>query len=363
MQDSEANLTRSTLGVAFIAISAAASLWILSPFLLALCWATTIVIATWPVMTALQTRVGGNRSIAAMVMTLLLLFVFVLPLVLIVTTVLSHSHDIGDWVNSAQTFKIPTAPRWVADLPMVGEPTARFWNEFAQAGFAPLKPYAARAFSWFASQLGTLGAALVHILFTVVIAAILYVTGDTAAFGVRLFCRRLAGDRGDRAAVLAAQAVRGVALGVVVTALAQTAVSGVGRAITGMPLAGPLTLVILALCIAQLGPTLVLVPAVIWMYLYGDSNAWATVLLIFSVIAGTMDNVLRPYLIKKGADLPILLIFAGVIGGLISVGVVGIFVGPVVLAVTYRLLEEWVRESPAPGSTATAPPRRPESTD
>ena len=208
-----------------------------------------------------------------------------------------------------------------------------------------------------------MGSALVHILFTVVIAAILYVTGDTAAAGVRLFCRRLAGDRGDRAAVLAAQAVRGVALGVVVTAVAQTAVSGVGLAISGMPLAGPLTLLILALCVAQLGPALVLVPAVIWMYLYGDSNAWATVLLVFSVIAGTMDNVLRPYLIKKGADLPILLIFAGVIGGLISVGVVGIFVGPVVLAVTYRLLEEWVRESPAHGLAPTVAPRRPESAD
>ena len=333
-----------------------ASLWILSPFLLALCWATTIVIATWPAMTALQARVGGNRSIAAMVMTLLLLLVFVLPLVLVVIAVLSHTHDIGDWVNSAQTFKIPAAPRWVADLPIVGQSTARYWNDFSEAGFAPLKPYAKQVFSWFASQLGTVGAALVHILFTVVIAAILYATGDAAAIGVRLFCRRLAGDRGDRVVVLAAQAVRGVALGVVVTALAQTAISGIGLAISGMPLAGPLTLLILALCIAQLGPPLVLVPAVIWMYLYGDSNAWATVLLVFSVIAGTMDNVLRPYLIKKGADLPILLIFAGVIGGLISVGVVGIFVGPVVLAVTYRLLEEWVRESPAPGPAATVAP-------
>jgi len=143
--------------------------------------------------------------------------------------------------------------------------------------------------------------------------------------------------------VLAGRAVRGVALGVVVTALAQTAVSGIGLAVSGTPFAGPLTLLILALCIAQLGPTLVLVPAVIWMYGYGD-HLWATVLLVFAIVAGTMDNVLRPILIKRGADLPLLLIFAGVIGGLLSVGVVGIFVGPVVLAVTYRLLEEWVNE-------------------
>jgi len=141
--------------------------------------------------------------------------------------------------------------------------------------------------------------------------------------------------------------MRGVALGVLVTAIAQTTVSSIGLFLAGVPLAGPLTVLTLLLCIAQLGPTLVLAPAVVWMYV-SDQPTWGTVLLVFAVIAGTMDNVLRPYLIKKGADLP-LLIFAGVIGGLLSIGVVGIFVGPVVLAVTYKLLYEWVIDtSPVP---------------
>ena len=110
-----------------------------------------------------------------------------------------------------------------------------------------------------------------------------------------------------------------------------------------MPLAALLTAAMFLLCIAQIGPLLVLAPAVIWLYWSGDS-LWGTVLLVVSVVVVTLDNVLRPILIRKGADLPLLLVFAGVIGGLISFGLIGIFVGPVVLAVTYTLLESWVRE-------------------
>jgi len=143
--------------------------------------------------------------------------------------------------------------------------------------------------------------------------------------------------------VLAGQAIRAVALGVVVTALAQTVLAGIGLAVAGVPFAGLLTGVILLLCIAQVGPILVLVPAVVWLY-WTDQGAWGTALLVWTVIVGLMDNVLRPILIRKGADLPLLLIFAGVIGGLVAFGIVGLFVGPVVLAVAYTLLQQWIAE-------------------
>jgi predicted PurR-regulated permease PerM len=195
----------------------------------------------------------------------------------------------------------------------------------------------------------------------VVITAILYMTGETAARGVRRFARRLAADRGDDAVVLAGQAIRAVALGVVVTALVQTAAAGAGLAIAGIPYAAVLTAIILILCIAQLGPILVLAPAVGWLYWSGDA-VWGSVLLVWTVLVGALDNVLRPMLIKRGADLPLLLIFAGVLGGLISFGVIGLFVGPVILGVTYRLLESWIADidrpsgagaGPAPGTAAT----------
>ena len=164
-----------------------------------------------------------------------------------------------------------------------------------------------------------------------------------AAKGVRRFARRLAGDRGENSVILAGQAIRAVALGVVVTAIIQTAAAGLGLFVAGIPYAGLLTAVIFILCIAQLGPILVLAPAVAWLYWTGDAT-WGTVLLIWTVLVGALDNVLRPILIRRGADLPLLLIFAGVIGGLVGFGIIGLFVGPVVLAVTYRLLESWVAD-------------------
>jgi len=164
---------------------------------------------------------------------------------------------------------------------------------------------------------------------------------------VRRFARRLADERGENSVVLAGQAIRAVALGVVVTAVAQSTLAGLGLAVAGIPYAAVLTAIIFILCIAQLGPILVLAPAVGWLYWSGDP-IWGTVLLVWTVIVGTMDNFLRPVLIKRGADLPLLLIFVGVIGGLISMGIIGLFVGPTVLAVTYRLLESWISDIDKP---------------
>ncbi|MGH2361944.1 MAG: AI-2E family transporter, partial [bacterium] len=178
---------------------------------------------------------------------------------------------------------------------------------------------------------------------TVIVTAILYSTGETAARGVRRFARRLADDRGENSVILAGQAIRAVALGVVVTALVQSALAGIGLAVAGIPYATVLTAIIFIFCIAQLGPILVLAPAVGWLYWTGDP-VWGTVLLVWTVIVGSIDNFLRPVLIKRGADLPLLLIFVGVIGGLVSMGIIGLFVGPVLLAVTYRLLESWISD-------------------
>jgi predicted PurR-regulated permease PerM len=206
---------------------------------------------------------------------------------------------------------------------------------------AKLGPYVGAAVRWVAAEAGTVGMLLLQFLLTVVVAAVMYSSGETAARGVRRFAHRLAGQRGDDVAVLAAQAIRGVALGVVVTALVQSMLGGLGLLVAGVPLAGVLTAVMLMFCLAQVGPTLVLVPAVAWLYWSGD-NVWGTVLLVWTLFVGTLDNFLRPFLIKQGADLPLLLIFAGVIGGLLSLGLLGIFVGPVVLAVAYTLLEAWM---------------------
>ena len=124
--------------------------------------------------------------------------------------------------------------------------------------------------------------------------------------------------------------------------------SGIGLAIAGIPYATLLTVVMILCCLVQIGPLLVLIPAIIWLYWSGDTT-WGTVLVVWSVVVGTLDNVIRPVLIRMGADLPMIVVLSGVIGGLIAFGMIGVFIGPVVLAVSYRLFSAWVNEAPMPG--------------
>ena len=153
---------------------------------------------------------------------------------------------------------------------------------------------------------------------------------------------RLGGERGEGAVRLSGQAIRGVARGVVVTALVQALIGGIGLAIAGIPFATLLTALMFLLAVAQIGAVPILILAVIWLFWSGQP-AWGAFLIVVTVIAGTLDNVLRPILIKQGAaDLPLLLIFIGVIGGLIAFGLIGIFIGPLVLAVGHTLLRAWL---------------------
>jgi predicted PurR-regulated permease PerM len=184
---------------------------------------------------------------------------------------------------------------------------------------------------------------LFQFLLTSIISAILLTKGESVRDALLRFADRLAGRQGREAALQAGRAIRSVVLGVVVTALIQAAIGGAGLFIAGLPAAGLLTAVMLFLCLAQLGPLPVLVPAVIWLY-WSGSTIGGTTLLVIATIAGALDNVVRPWLIKRGANLPLVLIFAGVIGGLLAFGIIGLFIGPVVLTVTYTLLWAWLSD-------------------
>jgi predicted PurR-regulated permease PerM len=334
------DLARISLGVLFIGLMIVASLWVLQPFIGATVWATMVVVATWPMMRAVEARLGGRRWAAVAVMTAAMLLVLVLPLLAAVATIVGHADDIVGWSRAAVRAGVPSPPGWVATIPVVGSRAAREWQQLAATPpeelMAWATPYVRTGLQWFAGQAGGFGLMLLHFVLTVLIAAILYANGEAAAGVVRRFARRLAGERGESSAVLAGQAIRAVALGVVVTAIVQSAAAGIGLAVSGIPYAAVLTALIFMLCIAQ-------APAVGWLY-WTSGPLWGTVLLVWTVLVGALDNVLRPLLIKRGADLPLLLIFAGVIGGLIGLGIIGLFVGPAVLAVTYRLLESWIAD-------------------
>lgn len=348
MTDIRRDLARNTLAILCILSLIGLSLWVLRPFLAATVWATMIVVATWPLLLALEARLGQRRVPAVAVMSLAMLLLLVLPLWLAIDTIADHFEQLTEAARNVVANGLPLPPDWVATLPLVGEKLAGLWTQLAAGGAAGIlakaTPYAADTGKWVLAQVGGLGGMLIQFLLVVTIAAILYSGGEAGARMARRFGRRLAGDRGENSIILAGQAIRGVALGVGVTAIVQTVLGGIGLAIAGVPFASLLSAVMLMLCIAQIGPSLILFPAVGWMYWMGD-NGWATFLLVWSVVVATLDNFLRPMLIKKGADLPLLLIFAGVIGGMLSFGLIGIFVGPVVLAVTYTLMQAWIEDA------------------
>ena len=350
MSEPRPDLARTTLGVLFIGGLIVAAFWVLRPFIGPAIWATTIVVATWPLLLRLQRRLWNRRALAVLTMTLVLLLCFVVPVTLAIATLIVNADQIVAAGKQLSHIHMPTAPEWLASLPMVGPKIAVFWQENVALGLegllARLQPYAGNLTRWILSEVGSVGLLLAQGLVIVVLAALMYSQGETAARALVRTGRRLGGVHGEATVVLAGQAIRGVALGVGVTAVVQSVLGGVGLAVAGVPFAGLLTVLMFVFCLAQLGPMLVLVPATVWLYWSGE-NAWGSFLLVVTLIDGTLDNFLRPWLIRMGADLPLLLIFGGVIGGLLAFGLVGIFVGPVVLAVAYTLLGAWVDEGDA----------------
>jgi predicted PurR-regulated permease PerM len=351
------DLVRIVLGVLLIVLLIGGALWILSPFLPALIWSTMIVVATWPLLLRLQRALGGRRNLAAAVMTGLLLVIVVAPLAVAVSTIVQQAARLSN-IKVAE-IRIPMPPVWIDGVPVVGAKLTAEWRVYAAATPEELAskaaPYVTPVVSWIADRAGSFGTFLLHLLLTVLLCGVLYVTGETAALGVRRFARRLQGEAGDHLVLLAAGSIRAVALGIVVTAIVQTALGAFGVAAAGVPYVAVFAAVMFVFCIAQLGPALPMLAAVVWLYVAGATTT-AIGLFVWTVIVGLLDNVIRPLLIRRGADLPLMLIMAGVIGGLLGFGLVGLFVGPVILAIAYTQLSAWVAEQDETPEVGAATP-------
>jgi predicted PurR-regulated permease PerM len=342
----DGDLARIVLGVLTIGGLMAATFWILSPFLGAIIWAIMIAVATWSPMLRVQRWAGNRRWVAVTIMSLVLLLVLIVPLAAAVGTIISHVDDIVAWAKGMRDFKLGPPPSWLVGIPLAGERLVKFWDVVAVEGMqilvARVTPYAGAITTWFVGQVGNVGMLFLQFLLTVIAAAVLYANGEVAADWALRFGARTGGERGEAAVRLSGQAIRSVARGVVVTAIVQAAVGGIGLWLAGVPFATLLTALMFLLAVAQIGAALVLAGATIWLYWIGSAG-WGTFMLVITIVAGGLDNVLRPILIKQGAaDLPLLLIFVGVIGGLITFGLIGIFIGPLVLAVTHTLLRAWL---------------------
>jgi predicted PurR-regulated permease PerM len=343
-------VTRITLQVLSIGLLIGGAFWILQFFVPSILWATIIVVTTWPVFERIQRRLWNKRILAIIVMVGALLVMVILPCAFAIGSIISNSDMITGWVNSLRQMDMPPPPGFLGKIPLLGPRLMDAWQKAealtAEGVSKNLAPYTGAMVSWFISKAGSVGVLLVQFLLTLIIAVVLYARGESAAETVRAFCRRLAGARGEEIATLAAKAIRSVALGVVVTALVQAILSGIGLAVAGIPSAILLTAIIFVLCLCQVGPTPILLPAIVWLYWRGELFS-GSLLLAFSLVILPMDNFLRPVLIRKGANIPLMLVFIGVIGGLLAMGVIGLFIGPVILAVANTLLTSWIRREPA----------------
>jgi predicted PurR-regulated permease PerM len=345
----KADLLGAALRLLAIGLLVAGVVVVLRPFLPAILWAVIIVVATWPLLLALERRLHGRRALAVTLMSTGLFAAVVAPISLLLATLVTRLPELRDLALKWLDGPLPPPPQWLVKLPYGERMVAEWQTALARSAddwsrwFAP---WAERGAEWLSSHLGTLGSVTLEFLITLVLVVVLYSHGEPLAVQLKRVARRVGGPRGEESALLAASAVRAIAMGVVLTALIEALLCGVAMWIVGAPAVPLLTAAIFLLCVIQVGAMPVLVPLVIWLFATGHVGM-AVFLAAWAVAMSVGDGLVRTLLIRRGAQMPFLLIMAGVFGGLLAFGVAGLFVGPILLAVVLRLLERWVADGDA----------------
>lgn len=338
--------------LALLALLAFACLQIVRPFLGPMLWGCIIAVSTWPLYRRLAQRLGGRRKLAATVMAVGLLVVLVAPISLLVGSLAEGIAAVASLLRDLTTVHLPPPPTWLKGLPVVGGALEEQWRQAMvdlPASLEQLRPYIGTAAAWALSWGADLGVAAIQFVVAIVVAGILYVTGEAAVSVLRRFVARIGGTHHLGLIDVAAQTIRGVAAGVIFTAFIQAVLLALGLAVVGAPAPVVLGFLTFFLLVLQLPNFLVWVPVVIWLGYQGET-AHAVLLFVWGFfVVSTIDNFIRPYLISQGAKLPLLLIFVGVIGGLLAYGFIGLFIGATLLGVGYTLFRSWLDEEPPPG--------------
>jgi predicted PurR-regulated permease PerM len=335
---------------AIVLACVAALLWgvlaVLRPFLSAIIWAAIIVVATWPIMLHVQRLIGGYRGLAVAAMSSGLFVAVVGPVALLLGTLVTRLPELRDVGERIFATPWPEPPAWLERLPYGAQLSTQWQQAAAQSPeywAGVIRPYLGKAAMWLSQHVGTIGGVTVDLVLTLILVVVFYLHGEALAKWTLRLAKRVGGARGVESAVLAGQAMRAIAAGVVVTALVEAVLSGLGLWAAGIPAAGVLTSVIFMLCVMQIGPMPVLIPGALWLILQ-QQVGWGIALAVWALMMSIGDGIMRPWLIQRGAKLPFMLVLVGVIGGLLAFGVTGIFVGPILLAVVQRLLERWMAD-------------------
>jgi predicted PurR-regulated permease PerM len=267
------------------------------------------------------------------------------PVAVLTASLSEHISKAGQLVQDLTDAKLPqTPPAWISKVPVVSSRLENLWHEAStdMAGFlGKIRPQIQAATAWLLAQGAKLGLVLLQFLLVLLISALLYSNGETLARYTRSFTMHLGGDQGLNSLETAAQTIQGVSLGVIGTAAIQSILSGFGFWLADVPGWVLLTFFCFFTALLQVGTGIIWIPVAIWLG-YHDARVWAIFTVAWGIFINIIDNFIKPYLISQGSNMPIALIFMGVIGGILTFGVIGIFLGPTLLAIGYNLLQLWL---------------------
>jgi predicted PurR-regulated permease PerM len=324
------------------------SLQLVAPFALIVIWSAILAVALFPMFAALSRLVGNRPVIAATVVVVACLVLIIAPLALVLTSFTDAIHALVDALR-ADNFALPPAPETIRDWPIIGERVYAAWNQIAGNLASTIIKFQApirEVMGIVVAKLASIGGGVLSFVASIILSGIFLAMSERLAAAIQVLASRIAGEKGVGFARLAGTTVRNVSRGVIGVAFLQTLLCGLCFAFFGFPARGALTFVVFVLCVIQLGPGLVLLPAIVWAW-FSWPAAIAFAFTVAAVPILIVDNVLKPVLMARGLSTPMPVILIGVIGGTLSHGLLGLFLGPIVLSVFYELVRAWAWPSEA----------------
>ena len=351
----EARATDMIVRLSLLGLFVFWALDLVAPFLPVVIWAVILSVALQPLHAWLAARLGGAQRWAAVILTIAFLAVIIGPVALLGTSMAEAVAALTDGLSHG-TLRVPPPPPGVEGWPLIGEKADAAWDLAARnldEAVDQYGPTLLSLLSGFLHRLASMSLDVLLLCVSVIIAGFLYVSGPQLARGGRTIAERIVASRGAAFVDLAGLTIRNVSRGVIGVAAIQALLSGIVLVAAGIPAAGLLAFAVLVLCIIQIGPAPVLLPVLIWAW-FQFATGPALLLTIVLVPIMVLDNFLKPLLMGRGLRTPTLVILIGVIGGTITHGLIGLFLGPVVLSVLYELVVAWVNRAPAPTAARRA---------
>ncbi|HEX2943752.1 MAG TPA: AI-2E family transporter [Rhodopila sp.] len=340
--------------LAVLAVLVYWSVTLVRPFVTVAIWSIVLTVALYPVFAWLARQLGGRRRLAAALITVLSLVLVIWPVSWLAMGLVSGVRMLMERLDQG-VLTLPPPPLAVKSWPFIGERVFHGWEIASanlKAAFVQAAPYLRPFGVGLVRTLAGAGTFVVQFLVAIIVAGFMFSPGPAMVRTLNGFARRIAQDRGERFVDLAGSTIRAVSRGVIGLAILQSFLTGVGLLIAGVPGANLITFAVLVLGIVQAGAILVLLPVIIWCWT-AMSVPLALAWTVYFLIAGFMDNILKPFVMGRGLSTPMLVILIGLIGGTISYGLQGLFLGPIVLAVIWELLFAWI--GPAGAQPAGAP--------